>query len=140
MTKCIKGSINADEHYPQLEFSICKDIHDLPGKRMSFIGIIDTGFTGFIQLPRSQVLKLGLTADKSTTARVADGSQRTVPLAEAVAFLNGDPISGLVWVSQLNYVLLGMDFLRKIDKALIVSKNAVYLIDEDYIRKNWISP
>ena len=107
---------------------------------MSFIGIIDTGFTGFIQLPRSQVLKLGLTADKSTTARVADGSQRTVPLAEAVAFLNGDPISGLVWVSQLNYVLLGMDFLRKIDKALIVSKNAVYLIDEDYIRKNWISP
>lgn len=33
-----------------------------------------------------------------------------------------------------------MDFLRKFEKALIVSKNAVYLIDEDYIRKKLDKP
>lgn len=134
MTKCIHGSFHPYQHHPQLQFSVCKDVHQLPNKRESFVGVIDTGFTGFIQLPRKSAHQLGLSmSNKSATNELADGTRKIVPLAEAVAIVNGIPVPGHVQISPAPYVLLGMDFLRKIQRALIVSRSGVYLVDEDYV-------
>lgn len=141
MTKCIHGSFNPHHQYPELQFSICKDVHQLPHNCESFVGVIDTGFTGFIQLPTDSAHKLALSlSNKSASNELADGTRKILPLAEAVAIVNGKPIPGYVQVSPSPFVLLGMDFLRKTNRALIVSKSGIYLFDEDYASSKLPNP
>lgn len=136
MKTCIQGSIDPASKAPYLEFTLCKDAH---GIRKSVVCVIDTGFSGFIQITRDDARELGLSMNRGFVQNeFSDGSRRVLPLADAVALVEGcAPIPGRVQVSKSPCaVLIGRDFLRKARKALLVSSDGVYLIDEDRVAAN----
>lgn len=101
-----------------------------------FEAMIDTGFTGFLSIPISSAFPLGLTLYGTTTYTLADGSASpkllgfgTVAIEAGTA---GEEAAHGVIVLEANSsgLLLGMDFLHKLNKSLIVTKSGVWLIDE----------
>lgn len=101
------------------------------------MGVLDTGFSGFIQIAKDDAYALGLSLNKGYSQNeLADGTRRILPLADAVVLVGGcAPIAGRVQVSQPPCaVLIGRDSLRKAQKALLLSAGGVYLIDEDYVK------
>lgn len=136
MKTCIQGRIDPEHKAPGLKFSICKDVHELSANAKNLVGVIDTGFSGFIQISRDDARELGLSMNRGFTRNeFADGSHRTLPLAGAVVLVDGcAPIPGIVQVSNPPCsILVGRDFLRKAQKALLVSTEGVYLIDESRV-------
>ena len=123
-------------HYDQqgnacIKLHLCGVKHDPPG--LEFEGVIDTGFTGFIQLPLSKALALSLPLEGTISVTLADGSQLVMLTAMARATLLGEAEYGVVLLSMTtDEVLLGMDFLRRFDRMLVVSrKMGVVLMDEE---------
>ena len=123
-------------HYDQqgnacIKLHLCGVKHDPPG--LEFEGVIDTGFTGFIQLPLSKALALSLPLEGTNSVTLADGSQLVMLTAMARATLLGEAEYGVVLLSMTtDEVLLGMDFLRRFDRMLVVSrKMGVVLMDEE---------
>jgi predicted aspartyl protease len=111
--------------------------------------MIDTGFTGFLMLPIAIALPLGLVLYGTGNYTLADGSQVTNFLAQGtvtvlaptiapVAILPGAPpvpVSDLTPESIAGTIvlggdgpLLGMEFIRNLDKMLMVGKTVI-LID-----------
>lgn len=122
-------------HYDQqgnacIKLHLCGVKHEPPG--LEFEGVIDTGFTGFIQLPLSKALALSLPLEGTNSVTLADGSQLVMLTAMARATLLGEAEYGVVLLSMTtDEVLLGMDFLRRFDRMLVVSrKMGVVLMDE----------
>ena len=110
-----------------LTFHLCGVRHEPPGLELT--GIIDTGFTGFLQLPLAYAIELALPLEGTTT--VADGSTAAKLLATGRAALDGEQQDGTVIVEfSSSEILIGMEFLRRFDKALLVSRSGVQLIDE----------
>ena len=123
-------------HYDQqgnacIKLHLCGVKHEPPG--LEFEGVIDTGFTGFIQLPLSKALALSLPLEGTNSVTLADGSQLVMLTAMARATLLGEAEYGVVLLSMTtDEVLLGMDFLRRFDRMLVVSrKMGVVLMDEE---------
>jgi len=97
-----------------------------------FEAMIDTGFSGFLMLPLVSAFPLALTLFGTTTYTLADGSQSPKLLAHGTVDLEGEHTAGLI-VLEANASsgpLLGMDFLRRSNKVLFLSKSGVYLLDE----------
>ena len=100
-----------------------------------FETMIDTGFTGFLMLPLVSAFPLALTLFGTTTYTLADGSQSPKLLAHGTVDLDGEQTQGLI-VLEANASsgpLLGMEFLKRSTKALLVGKNGVYLFDDDEV-------
>jgi predicted aspartyl protease len=96
-----------------------------------FEAMIDTGFTGFLSIPITAAFPLALTLFGTTNYELADGSISPKLLGYGTVELEGEQAEGsIVLESKSNGLLLGMEFLRKLNKALIVSKNGVVLADE----------
>ena len=134
MRTCIQGRIDPVHKAPGLEFTLCKDVH---GVQKTLVGVLDTGFSGFIQIAKDDAHALGLSMNKGYVQNeFSDGTRRVLPLADAVVLVDGcAPIAGRVQVSPPPCALLiGRDFLRKAQKALLLSTGGVYLIDEDYVK------
>ena len=104
---------------------------ELPG--LEFSGIIDTGFSGFIQLPFTQAISLGLSGESTITLTLANGDRIVNFAARAQATLGGDTSEGMVILApQKSSVLIGMDFLRRFNRALVISRNlGIVLLDEN---------
>lgn len=51
--------------------------------------VIDTGFTGFLTLPRREIETLGLDFSHRTSAYLADGSEIQIPIYDAGILWNG---------------------------------------------------
>lgn len=135
MKVCIQGRSDPAQHSPLLEFSLCDGLYGLENSK-KFLGIVDTGFTGFIQIPKAKAREAGIVAGvESATNTYADGRQKIVPLAEATVILEGENYHGYVQIDDAPHgpILLGMDFLRRAKRALLVSSNGVYLIAEDHV-------
>ena len=132
MSMLVRGEIDPDGS-PKIKFGISKDLYHLPGTE--FTGLIDTGFTGFAQIPLSEAHRLNLDMGGTTTVMVADNRVVNFRTALALAILDGQSERGTFHVSEnLPVFLLGMDFLRKFHKALIVSRSlGVMVVDEDYL-------
>lgn len=105
--------------------------HAPPG--VEFNGIIDTGFTGFIQLPMPHAIALSLPLEGTNVVTLADNSTQVLLTALGEATLLGRTEVGVILLSMsASEVLLGMDFLRHFERALVVSKNlGVVLVEED---------
>lgn len=114
-----------------LTLHLCGVRHDPPSVEVE--GIIDTGFTGFIQLPLNWGMALALPLEGTITVTLADGSKRAVLTAMAEATLLGRTQLGVVQLSPSSEeVLIGMDFLRRFERALVVSRKlGVVLVEED---------
>lgn len=112
-----------------LEFHLCGMKHPLPG--VKFTGIIDTGFTGFIQLPMQHAFSLGLPLEGTVNVQYADGSKSVCVTCTAEITFEGQKEWGVVTLApNAADILLGMDFLRRFDLALVMRKKSVSVISE----------
>ena len=106
---------------------------------VEFSGIIDTGFTGFIQLPLGVALGLGLPLEGTAKVMLADGSEIIQLTAQAIASVNfPEPIgkrsiNGIVTLSEYSLdILIGMEFLRSFEHRLFLStKYGVALVPDN---------
>lgn len=115
--------------------------------------MIDTGFTGFLMLPIAQALPLGLALYGTGNYTLADGSMVTNFLAEGTVTIMPPTVSPIPPSSTLgpptlaglqpesvqgtivlggDSALLGMEFIRGLDKLLLVGK-VVILVDNSTI-------
>jgi hypothetical protein len=112
-----------------------------PTAHLDVEAMIDTGFTGFLQLPVALALPLGLVLWAESEFCLADGSTVTWFMAkgsvaprsapDSRADAQGSPaqsVEGLIVLGG-DGALLGMDFLRGLDKWLLVGRS-VFLIDD----------
>jgi predicted aspartyl protease len=96
-----------------------------------FEAMIDTGFTGFLSMPITAAFPLALMLFGTTSYTLADGSLSPKLLGYGTVALEDERALGpIVLESKTNGLLLGMEFLRKLNKALLVSKNGVILMDD----------
>ena len=62
---------------------------DVAGKRHDVEATVDTGFTGFLSLPRSRILTLGLVYRYPRFALLGDGTTILIHLYEATVIWDG---------------------------------------------------
>ena len=117
-----------DTGSPRLAFHIRGVSHEPPG--LKYDGIIDTGFSGFIQVPLPVAFSLNLPLEGTTSVMLADGSTQTALTALGMVTLGNRPLVGVVHLSPSHEILLGMDFLRRFERALGVFRNNVFLLPE----------
>ena len=115
---------------PCLKLHLCGVAHTPPG--LEFEGIIDTGFTGFIQLPIAHAFSLKLPLEGTASYTLADGSQSTCLTALATTSFSGKAINGVVTLAMGSQdILIGMDFLRQLKLGLLIVTGQIFLIDEE---------
>jgi predicted aspartyl protease len=101
------------------------------GQGVEFEGILDTGFTGFISMPLLRALPLGLILYGTTSVELADGSKSVKLTARGIAVVEGESEVGVVILEpNSSDVLIGMAFLRLFKRAVFLSQNLVFLVDE----------
>ena len=115
---------------PCLKLHVCGVRHQLPG--VEYKGVIDTGFTGFLQLPLSVAINLSLPLEGTREMILADHSVLSVLTAFAQVTLAGKSKFGVAALSKTSKeILIGMDFLKQFNLALTVSKEAGIILLED---------
>ena len=100
--------------------------------------LIDTGFTGFLMLPVAKALPLGLTLCGTGDYTLADGKPATNFLARGTVTIphaeHPESAEGAIVLAG-KHPLLGMEFLRALNKLLVIGK-VVALIDESLLDDN----
>ena len=115
---------------PSLKFHLCGVIHQEPG--LEFEGIIDTGFTGFIQLPLQHAFSLKLPLEGTASYTLADGNQTACLIALAKTTFAGKKVIGAVTLAPGSQdILVGMGFLRQFKLGIIMVKDKIILLDEE---------
>ena len=121
-----------------LAFHLCGVRHELPG--VQYTGIIDTGFTGFLQIPLGVAFELALPLEGTTSVMLANGSTATKLTAAARATVCGQSRFGIVILEAASpEILIGMDFLRRFDVALFVTRDLVGIVSEETLRRAGIT-
>ncbi|MBI3048058.1 MAG: hypothetical protein HYY76_07070 [Acidobacteria bacterium] len=119
---------------PSLKFHLCGVAHKEPG--LEFEGIIDTGFTGFIQLPLQHAFSLKLPLEGTASYTLADGNQTACLIALAKTTFAGKTVVGAVTLAPGSQdILVGMGFLRQFKLGMIMVKSVIVLIDEEELEK-----
>jgi clan AA aspartic protease len=96
--------------------------------------IIDTGFTGFVSMPVTMALPLGLKPSSTALITLADGGSQPKLVAEGTATIEDASKTGLIILEESSSeVLIGMDFLRTFRIMLIVAQETVLLVDQDQL-------
>jgi predicted aspartyl protease len=97
----------------------------------TYQAVIDTGFTGFVELPLFEMVELGLTTQGAANVMLGDGSIVTNLLSTADVHLGDQAQSGTILLADNSSgVLIGMAFLREFKKALILTNDVVLLHEE----------
>ncbi len=112
----ISGSVNADRE-PVVR--IC--VHDVNGQEHEYAAIVDTGFTGWLTLPRDLITALGLSWKELGAATLADGSQILFDVYEATVVWDGrvvaipvdesdsEPLIGMALMDSFRILIEDMD-------------------------------
>ncbi|MDE0699061.1 MAG: hypothetical protein OXH76_24845 [Boseongicola sp.] len=111
-----------DTHTATLDFNL----HRIPdGKQFQTTGIIDTGFTGFVQIPRATGEELGYVDGPRMYARyfLANREEQEVIVTLANVTVGRETRNGacLIPLAGDSLTLIGMDFLRRFHRKLIIS-------------------
>lgn len=123
----IRGSFGSD-HTPFVPIAISST----PGLSTSVDAVVDTGFTGFVQLPAALAQRLSLMPRTAAEVEYPDGRLAHVPLAWGTVTLQGATQEGFMHIQQgTDEVIVGVEFLRLFRKILILSvaDGTVLLID-----------
>jgi len=101
------------------------------GPQQEYVATIDTGFTGFIAMPVSEMVPLRLKTDGATTVTLGDGSVVDNLVAQGSVTLGNQTVGGPILLDESSGdVLVGMDFLRRFKLGLIVTQSVILLYDE----------
>lgn len=93
----------------------------LPTLAQEFVAVIDTGFTGFVSMPMVAAFPLGLVLLGTTNVVLADGRTTVKLTAWGNVSLEAQQISGIFLLDPGSTdVLLGVDWLKRMRKALLV--------------------
>lgn len=123
----VKGFFQEGRNDPYVNLTLKNPQND---KSLNVHAVIDTGFTGFIQIPLMFVALLNVPILSSLVSSVtlADGSTRQYSLTEVCASIEDEFICNLALISpQGSDVLIGMEFLRLDDRALLVYQDSIFL-------------
>jgi len=123
----LHGSLDSS-HCPTIAIAVSAS--DRPSE--FFDALIDTGFTGFVQLPVRRARELGLTPRAASEIQYADGRIDTILLSWARVALGIDAQEGFVHLQRgSNEVIVGVEFLRAFRKTFILSitPGLVLLVD-----------
>lgn len=110
------GYLN-DSGHPIFKFSV----YGYSKKRsVPLEAMLDTGFTGFLDLPLVYCLKAGLILVSTADYVLADNSvSSTLLCAGTIALEDGTAVVGTISINfKSNRALLGMEFLRKTKSKL----------------------
>ena len=113
--------------HPYIEILVSPD-----GKKSAKqTALIDTGFSGFISIPIESAKLMGLKAHATALYTLANGkTSNPVPLAHGYACLEGDPfVQGLFSISEHASTVVGMDFLIRCGKVLVIAPNGIVTMD-----------
>lgn len=99
------------------------------GERETLAAIVDTGFTGFLALPRVVVDLLALPPLGSTPATLADGNTTILDVHEALVIWHGLPRPVECLVAE-GAPLVGMTLLRGSNLRIRVTEGGAVEIEE----------
>lgn len=117
-----------------LKLHLCGVAHKEPG--LEFEGIIDTGFTGFIQLPIQHAFSLKLPLEGTAGYTLADGSSSVCLTALARTTWKDKTETGTITLTTgATDILIGMEFLRRFKLGLLIVMQTVMLIDETELQQ-----
>jgi len=86
--------------------------------------VIDTGFTGFVSMPLIRAFPLGLILASTVNLVLADGTTVTRLTAYGFVRVENERNPGVIVLDPgADEVLLGMDFLKKFQRTLVVNSN-----------------
>jgi predicted aspartyl protease len=106
-----------DNGSPTVEIEVSGPVHE-PRKMTA---MVDTGFSGFLLLPILEAFPVGLILSGTTSIELADGSKQNKLTCLGEIHFGGMKKVGLIIIEWENTdILVGMDFLRKFEKTLIV--------------------
>jgi predicted aspartyl protease len=106
-----------------------------PDFKKEFEAMIDTGFTGFLMMPLTESFELALTLYGTSSWTLADGSSQPKLLAFGAVVIDDVHTHGVIVLEpNANRPLLGMEFLRKNKRALMVASDGCALFDEEFLR------
>ena len=132
MSEIIVGEIGEDGS-PYVNIFLYGVYEDHPG--LPLRGVVDTGFTGFLQINFLEACKIKLPLEGMGSAQLADGS--VVKSIQAIGYvsLSNDPeataVQGIVDLSEESEdVLIGMEFLKAFEKGLKVFSDRVFLVPD----------
>lgn len=99
--------------------------------------IVDTGFNGFLMLSSSRAAPHHFEEGPSTAATLADGTR--IPLKTATARIGfaGTSKQGVVTLAPAHVAatLVGIDFMRLFNMALVMTHEQIWLMDEpDFVK------
>ena len=97
--------------------------------------VIDTGFSGFLQMPKSLAAVIGLEVGPMVESTLADNRKITMETAYGAVDFQRYSRRGVIMLSAtLPGILVGMDFLRIFRLALVVlPPSEVALIDQNLV-------
>jgi predicted aspartyl protease len=98
--------------------------------------LVDTGFSGFVSIPTASASLMGLKAHATTLYTLANGkTSEPVPLAHGYACLEGDSfVQGLFSISEHTSTVVGMDFLIRCGKVLLVGPAGIVMMNADELK------
>ena len=123
----LRGSLDST-HCPIIAIAIFA-----PSRSSEFCDtLIDTGFTGFVQLPERRARELGLSPRAASEIQYADGRIDTIPMSWARVALGVEAQEGFIHLQRgSNEVIVGVEFLRVFQKTFVLSitPGLVLLVD-----------
>jgi hypothetical protein len=96
--------------------------------------LVDTGFSGFLSVPVMTASLLGLKAHTTARYTLANGKlSDPIPLAYGFACLDSEDekfVQGLFCLSENASAVVGVDFLLRCGKVMMLSPRGVVMVDE----------
>jgi len=123
-----------DNGSPIVEIEVSGPVND-PRKMTA---MVDTGFSGFLLLPILEAFPVGLILSGTTSVELADGTKQNKLTCLGQIHYGGTKKVGLIIIEWENTdILVGMDFLRKFEKTLVVDpvNGKVILFDSSIFSK-----
>jgi len=131
MPKPVKIGYLAANGHPHIKIKIWGIAQEFA---QEFEAMIDTGFTGFLSIPLTAAFPLALTLFGTTNYELADGTVSPKLLGWGTISLDDETANGIIVLEPKSTgLIVGMQFLKNLNKALFLSKGGVWLLDESTI-------
>jgi predicted aspartyl protease len=112
----VNGTYNASGN-PTITLEVSGPI----GTKFPFTAMVDTGFSGFLLLPILNAFPIGLLLQGTMAITLADGTTQTKLTCLGNVHFDGAEQIGIIIIEWQNTdVLVGMEFLRRFKKQLLV--------------------